>query len=568
MKQTYCLVLLFMISYSMLHSQMLFENQAADLGVEISTGDTFLGNGVSFFDFDNDGWDDITLTSSENHPIRFFKNSNGSFSEQDFGLSAINYQTKSVTWVDFDNDGDNDLFITSDTQGNKLLENQGGMVFLDITINTGMITSNMFTYGASWGDINNDGYLDVFLNNRTASITNKLYKNNGDGTFADITVQAGIDQNAVFSFCSAFLDINNDGYQDLYVSNDKLNYENKLYKNNGDETFSDISVLSGTNISVDAMSVTVGDYNKDGYFDIYVTNNPSGNFLFRNNGDETFQNVAMATGTAFNSIGWGASFFEADNDMDVDLYVSGQLDGSTTGLLSAAFYENNSNAYYTLNNNCFPGDNGASFSNAVGDIDNNGLLDLIVSNNANEDLFLWKNITVNSFNWIKLKLIGIQSNRNAIGARIEIATNGYKQYRYTICGEGYLAQMTDKVHFGLGNNDLVDYIKINWPSGIEETYFNVQVNQALTLTEGNALGINEYQINDIIFNNPVNDILHIETSITINTIEVLNIHGQRILTIGNQDIAQDINMSHLQSGVYFVRMSINDQIKVLKIIKA
>ncbi|MCK8481121.1 FG-GAP-like repeat-containing protein [Psychroserpens algicola] len=562
----YC-ILLIICAANFLNAQTLFENQATNLGLNTSTGDTFLGNGLSFFDFDNDGWDDITLTSSENNPLRFFKNNNGSFVEQDFGLSSIDYQTKSVTWVDFDNDGDNDLFVTSDAQGNKMFENLGNMVFQDISVNTGMITTNMFTYGASWGDINNDGFLDVFLSNRTSDITNKLYKNNGDGTFTDITSQSGIDQNPVFSFCSAFVDINNDGYQDLYVSNDKLSYENKLYRNNGDGTFTDISASSGTNISVDAMSVTVGDYNRDGYFDIYVTNNPTGNYLFRNNGDETFQDVAMATGTSFNSIGWGASFFEADNDMDVDLYVSGQLDGSSSGLLSAAFYENNNNTNYVLNNNCFPNDNGASYSNAIGDIDNDGLLDIVVSNNANENVFLWRNVSSNSNNWIKLKLIGVQSNANAIGARIEISTDGYKQYAYTICGEGYLAQMTDRTHFGLGNHSIIDYIKIYWPNGLEETYTDVQVNQTLILTEGDTLSVNTYEENNITFNNPVAQNLYIETTKFIQDISLYTIQGQLLSKVTTQNKFQTIDMANFKSGIYLLNITFENQSSTFKVVK-
>ncbi|OUS00712.1 hypothetical protein A9Q86_08095 [Flavobacteriales bacterium 33_180_T64] len=548
------------------YSQILFENKATNLGVNVTIGDTSLGNGVSFYDFDNDGWDDITLTSSGTNNIRFFKNLMGTFVEQDFNLSYLNYQTRSVTWIDFDNDGDNDLFVTSDTNGNKLLENLGGMIFQDITFGTGMITSNMFTYGASWGDFNNDGFLDVFLNNRTSDITNKLYKNNGDGSFTDVTLQSGIDETPAFSFCSAFLDINNDGYQDLYVSNDKLDYENKLYKNNGDGTFTDISVSSGTNIAIDAMSVTVGDYNDDGFFDIYVTNNPTGNFLFRNNGDETFQNVAVASGTTFNSIGWGATFLDADNDMDIDLYVSGQFDGSVSGLLSAAFYENNNGNTFMLNTSSFLNDNRESYSNAVGDIDNDGLLDLVVANNNDEAIFLWQNTTVNTSNWIKLKLVGVQSNKNAIGARIEISVNGQKQYRYTLCGEGYLAQNSGNEHFGLGNNSTIDYIKINWPSGLEETHYNISINQILTVTEGVALSANAYEIiSNTIYPNPVHNILNVRTNNPITQIQLINLFGKVIEV--KKEFTNQLDVSFLSSGCYIIVITTKNAVSKHKFFK-
>ncbi|MEH6536260.1 MAG: FG-GAP-like repeat-containing protein [Psychroserpens sp.] len=567
MKYNYFLLLYFLFLGNCMHSQIAFEDQSITLGVDVTVGDTFLGNGVSFYDFDNDGWDDLTITSSNNDAVRFFKNINGTFVEQYFVGLIFNYETKSVTWIDYDNDGDNDLFVTSVVLGNKLLENLGNMTFQDITSSSGISQSNLYTYGASWGDYDNNGYLDVFLSNRTSIVSNKLYKNNGDGTFTDVTLQAGIDLNPSFSFCSAFLDINNDGYQDIYVSNDKLSFENKLYKNNGDGTFADISGSSGTNILIDAMSVTVGDYNSDGFFDIYVTNNPEGNFLLRNNGDETFTNVAGSAGTTFNSIGWGASFFDADNDMDLDLYVSGQLDGSVPSLLSAAFYESNNGNNFTVNNSYFPGDNRSSHSNAIGDINNDGLIDVVVINN-DDLIFLWKNVSPNPLNWIKLKLLGTESNKNAVGAKIEISINNEKQYRYTFCGQGYLAQYGSKVHFGVGTNTVIDYIKINWPSGIEETYFNVPANQTMNIIEGDGtLNIGDISSNkSYIYPNPVGDILRINSDRTINRIKVINTLGQDVLVV-NLIENSCLDVSSLHAGHYIILLESDRGISNHKLIK-
>ncbi len=553
MLNRYLFLLCFFFSLTAHYSQTAFEDQAVALGAIVTSGHTFLGNGISFFDFDNDGWDDLTITTSGNDNVRFFKNDNGIFTEQIFSGLSFNYETKSVTWVDFDNDADQDLFVTSATNGNKLLENIGDMTFQDITATSGMLMSNMFTYGASWGDYNNDGFLDVFLSNRTNSVSNKLYENNGDGTFIDVTIQAGINVNPLYSFCSAFLDINNDGFQDIYVSNDKLSDRNKLYKNNGDGTFSDISESSGTNILIDAMTVTVGDYNSDGFFDIYVTNNPTGNVLLKNNGDETFTNVAGFTGTRFNSIGWGASFFDTDNDKDLDLYVSGQLDGSDPGLKSAAYYENIGGTSFIIKNSCFPGDTRSSYSNAVGDINNDGLIDLAVTNNDYENIFLWKNVSVNTSNWIKLKLVGTESNRNAIGTKVEISVNGVKQYRYTFCGEGYLAQSSSNVHFGIGTNTVIDYIKINWLSGIEDIYYDVPVNQILTLIEDDeTLHLNHVSSQEsFIFPNPVANDLQIKSTKTITDVVIINMLGQIVLM---KPLFKDnsIDVSTLHSGQYIL----------------
>lgn len=550
-------------------SQIIFEDQATSLGIGISIGDTHFGNGVSFCDFDNDGWDDITLATDDNHEVRFFKNDNGTFVEQDFNLQYLNFTSKSVTWVDFDNDGDNDLFVASNNSGNRLLENTGNMTFQDITSTSGMITTNMLTNGASWGDFNNDAYLDVFLSSRSQTIPNKLYKNNGDGTFSDVSLISGIDPVPEISFCSAFLDINNDGFQDIYVANEKSDSRNKLYKNNGDGTFDDIGVSSGADIMIDAMTVTVDDYNSDGYFDIYVTNGPNGNYLLRNNGDETFTNVAALTGTMFNAISWGAVFFDSDNNKDIDLYVSSSSLGEG-GYLSAGFYKNIGNNFFELNNSSFPNDVRRSYSNAIGDINNDGLIDLVVTNVEEENIFLWKNQTVNDFNWIKLKLNGVQSNRDAVGTRIEISSNGEIQYRYTHCGEGYLSQNSRLEHFGLGENDTIDYVKLTWLSGLEEIYYNVPVNQTSILTEGNGnlLSASSITKNEIqIYPNPVKSVLTLKSPSVINNIQVFNVLGQHIFSFDTQDTNQTINMSNLQAGVYAVKVIGINQTKTIRVLK-
>ena len=188
-----------------IYSQVLFSDRATILGVGVNLGNTYLGNGVTVFDFNKDGWDDITLASGENDRVRFFRNVFGSFVEVEL-LEMPAYQTKQVNWVDFDNDGDYDLFITSDTAGNRLYENLGNLNFTNITESAGLPTQNLFTYGASWGDYNNDGFLDVFICNRdefNLATPNFLFKNNGDGTFTDVSSAAGIKTTSDMSFCAA-----------------------------------------------------------------------------------------------------------------------------------------------------------------------------------------------------------------------------------------------------------------------------------------------------------------------------------------------------------------------------
>lgn len=563
------LAVLFAICFiSISHSQIKFTDQAEVLGVGIPVGTTFLGNGVSFYDFDNDGWDDLTFSTSDSSPVRFFRNNNGSFVEIFLNITLPNYQTKSVTWVDFDNDGDNDLFITSDAGSNKLLENIGNMTFQDITSTSGLPIVNLYTYGASWGDYDNDGFLDVFLSNRTFFVSNKLYKNNGDGTFSDVTFFAGIDITPLWSFCSAFIDINNDGYQDIYVANDKYDFLNKMYKNNGDGTFTDISDVSGTAIGIDAMSVTVDDYNSDGFFDIYVTNGPGGNYLLRNNGDETFTNVAGPTGTTFNSAGWGAVFYDADNNKDLDLYVSAEFDGFFGGYLSAAFYENGGIGNFTIDPLAFPNDNRESFSNAIGDIDNDGLVDMVVTNNDDANIFLWRNGTTPYGNWLKVSLEGTISNRDAVGSRIEISINGQKQFRYTLSGEGYLSQNSGIEHFGVANATIIDYLKITWPSGTITQFNNVPVNQQYNITEGDdTLGVSDFSTTEaVIYPNPTEDKLYVQSIRTIDEIRIVNLLGQTVL-LSKHLIDNAIDLSDLSTGHYIVLLKSEGYITEHKLIK-
>jgi len=312
MYKKHSFLLIFIFTYVVSFSQISFQNRAVELGIDFICGTTSDGTGITFFDFDNDGWDDITLATADGKDLEFFKNNNGVFSSISLNIPSLNYQTKQVNWVDFDNDGDKDLFVTSKTSGNKLFENTGNLNFVDITLTSGFPTENMFTYGASWGDYNNDGFLDVFISNRDEVLfetPNFLYKNNGDGTFTDVSNIVGLHTDSHSSFCSAFFDFNNDGWQDIFVANDRNIFENYLYKNNGDGTFTDIGMSSGVGFLMDAMSATICDFNHDGWQDIYITNTFVGNKFMKNNGDETFTDIAESSGTIFEAIAWGAVFW-------------------------------------------------------------------------------------------------------------------------------------------------------------------------------------------------------------------------------------------------------------------
>jgi len=574
MKIRFTSLLLIIINISF--AQLAFQESAASYGVDVSFGSSSdleeAGGGVSFCDFDQDGWDDITYSTIDGEEVYFYKNNNGtSFSLVDLGINDT-YRTKQVLWIDYDSDGDKDFFATSISGFNKFYRNDGNMSFTDITNTCGLFTDNKYTWGASFGDIDNDGDLDVLICHRdviTFNQYNYLYRNDS-GTFTDITVSAGLNLSNQLSLTTSFFDYDNDGYQDIYIANDKYTKINRLYKNDGDGTFTDVSITSGAGIAIDAMSTTIGDYNNDGWFDIYVTNTTAGNYFLKNNGNGTFTNVASDTGTEFFSIAWGAVFLDADNDTDLDLYVSGMLDGSNPARLPSAFYENQGDNTYLIPSGIgFANDVDISFSNAIGDIDNDGLPDIIVMNDTDNN-YLWKNTTSNSNNWIKINLEGVTSNKDGIGSKIEINAGGLSQYRYTLNGEGYNGQNSNSEFVGLGSATTIDYIKVTWLSGTEDIYTNITPNQTLNLIEGQSLSVNEFsEVKFNIFPNPVKSKLQIKLNNSFNTetkhIELFSSLGNSVLLKSFKGLNTEINVNNLSSGVYFLKCSLGNQLITKKV---
>jgi len=205
-------------------SQIEFRNDEPSLFDQQTVyGTSILGPSISFFDFDNDGWDDVTVPASATRDFRFFKNVAGTFEELNLGISSNTIQARHAIWIDVDNDGDNDFFATSDLGHLWLYRNEGGNSFTDITDTSGLPAADLPYWGSSWGDYNNDGFLDVFISIRDADQVegNLLYQGNGDGTFINTTAVSGIDPAGYITFCSSFFDYDNDGDQDIYTANDK-----------------------------------------------------------------------------------------------------------------------------------------------------------------------------------------------------------------------------------------------------------------------------------------------------------------------------------------------------------
>ena len=568
------LFLVFLFFISNVSAQISFEDVANDIGTAYSYGTSTWGGGVSFADFDNDGWDDLTFATEEGTEIYFLKNNDGIFNSVSLNGISNTFKTKQVIWIDYDNDGDQDFFVTGFEGVNKFYKNEGDMNFTDISSTIGFFQTDLFTYGVSFADMDNDGDLDAFISNRDGEADdqrNYLYRND-EGTYIDITESAGLSMSSHLSFCSIIFDYNKDGFQDIYISNDKPDNLNILNKNNGDGTFDDVSEYSGAGIGINAMTTTIGDYNNDGWFDIYITNTPEGNELLRNNGDGTFTNVAEATATTFNSVGWGAVFLDADSDGLLDLYVSSDFDGSVGSFLSAAFYHQQNNETFSIPQNIgFQDDTRKSYTNAIGDIDNDGKPDIVVGNDI-EPNFLWANKTVNENNWLKVKLEGVISNRDGIGNTIEINIDGQSQYRYTLAGEGYLSQNSFYEFFGMGNATEVDYVKVTWTAtGETEIITNIAANQAIIIKEGNGILSTENNLKDTAFSiypNPSSNgifklsVLNQEKV----SIQVFDISGRLITEKNNLRDNDQINLSQYQKGIYIARLSSETKNKTLKLV--
>ncbi len=469
-------------------SQVFFEESLTELvNEEVIYGSipSFHGPGISFMDFDNDGWDDITIPASADQDFQFLRNTGGQFEIIELPISSEGIYTRQVLWVDFDNDGDNDFFATSEQGRCWFYRNDGGNNFTDILASSGIATQVSQYWGVSWGDYDNDGDLDVFLSVRDPERINYnlLYRNESDGTFTDVTLSAGLASIGYLTQSAAFIDYDRDGFQDLFLANDKDELPNILYRNRGNGTFQDVSTASGMDLFMDAMSTTVEDYNNDGWLDIYVTNiyppalsgSVLGNAFLLNNGDGTFSNIAQNNGTRYDGYGWGAVFLDSENDGDLDLFVSSQLDGSD-GRPPSAYYENNGNGNYTIPSNTgFLNNTRTSHGNAIGDIQNDGLPDIAVVNIENQPIDLWVNQTVTQNNWLKIKLQGTQSNRMGIGSYIEIGLGEQVYYRYTMCGEGFISQNSLSEFFGIGAATEVDYVEVTWLSGLKDRFENVSV---------------------------------------------------------------------------------------------
>jgi hypothetical protein len=469
-----------------------FTEVSLSQGIVFSYAGGEYGGGVSFVDFNKDGWDDLSFCQNGTS-APFYTNNQGDFGNAEFFFSNFG-ELKQILWVDYDNDNDLDIFATRMWDVSSLYENDGNMNFTDVTIESGIYSSEEFmTFGASFGDYDRDGDLDLYLTNYNGpgfnypTITNYLYQNNGDGTFSDVTAFAGVSNGSCYSFNGLWLDYNKDFWPDLLVINDRTSCDNYLYHNNGDGTFTDVSIQSGIgNNFIFSMNNVGDDYDNDGDLDVYVTNNPSGNLLYKNNGNGTFTESATQAGVKVFDHTWAAHFFDYDNDSHQDLHVSCSPFWGNPG--QNKFFKNNGDGTFTnhIAQAGFTGDVGFSHSSAIGDINNDGHFDIVIVKDSPTLSRLYQGPTTSN-HWLKVKPEGIVSNKDGVGTWIECYVADKQYVRYTYCGEGYMSQNSQSEIFGLGEYAMIDSLVARWTSGIVDTWYNVQADQYLTLVEGSSL---------------------------------------------------------------------------------
>ena len=472
--------------------------------------------GAAWFDYNNDGWIDLFLANGKTQPNALFENDgNGGFVNVASVAGVENgLGNAGVIAGDIDNDGWQDLFLTGDGNGFvqspvKLYRNVNG-TFEDITDSSGIV--GPLTHGSAvFADINNDGYLDLFIEGIGSLATNtqhanKLFLNNGDLTFTDISVSSGVDTS--LGACAAFFSFyDDDPFIDLFVADcNNVNFAPtpiELFKNLDGVTFNNVGPAAGLSPGGFWMGVGPADYDNDGDIDIFVTNlgtTPPGIFkhaLYRNNGNGTYTNVAAVANAAAYEFGWGCTFTDFDNDGYADIFFAGSLPGAGFGIIGPGLGNpgtmlfNNGSGGFIDHTSSMPLDLSSHFTSGVaqGDYDNDGFADVVVAltayGNTSGQPVLYHNLG-NDQNWVKLKLEGTTSNRDAVGARVDVAAGALSQTKEVYAGTSFLSMDSQWLTFGIGEAEATDSVTVRWPNGVSETFDNVQAGQTVTLVEGQS----------------------------------------------------------------------------------
>ncbi|MFK7739945.1 MAG: CRTAC1 family protein [Planctomycetota bacterium] len=458
------------------------------------------GTGVCVEDFDGDGDMDVVVPQGPGQPILYFRNE-GAMQFVDATATAglgNGLQVRCLNAADIDNDGDRDLYVGNDDSPAQLFVNNGAGSFTDEALARG-ISHDDANYAAAFGDYNRDGWLDLYIGQRTNAQTgqnepNILLRNDG-GVFTDVTLISGVYQTQP-TLCASFMDYNEDGWPDLIVANDKgLSYgPNQLLRNNGDGTFVDVSVATGTNIAIDGMSIDYLDVFNDGGVDFYCTDLPT-EHLFQQWDPQagSYINATAQYGLQGGGIGWSSNWLDYDNDGWQDLHV---VQWGTPNLMfknpaqpaSANAPWSDQAAALGIN---FPW---IQHCAAIADFDDDGRIDLLERFHAGppqaqapDGIGIYQNQVTGGGNWIKFRTRGTVSNRDGIGARFVVQSGSLVQRQQRRNGTGFLTGSDPRLHFGLGAASSVDRVDIYWPSGQIQHLTNIAANQIVDVVEPSML---------------------------------------------------------------------------------
>jgi hypothetical protein len=508
------------------------------------------GSGVALLDYDNDGWLDIYLLNGSTaaamkgkeappRAMLFHNNHDGTFTDVTDKAGVANERWGfGVAVADYDNDGWPDIYVANYGK-NRLYHNNRDGTFTDVAEKAGVALGGWST-GPTWGDFDHDGLLDLFVPGyvkhdldrpviagkngipegacqyRGVNVfcgpvgfpgeSDHLFHNNGDGTFTDVSVKAGVaDHEGRYGFASAFVDLDDDGWLDLVVANDST--PNYLYRNRHDGTFEDVSYFSGFAVNDEgraqaSMGIGVGDYNRDGKLDLFVTTfSDDYKTLYRNDGGANFTDVSFRAGLGTPTIpflAWGCGFLDFDNDGLLDIFIANghvypvadRAEWGTTWAERPQLFRNLDGAKFQE----VPSATGSGLAvvipargAAFGDLFNDGHIDVVL-NNLDAPPTLLRNVVKSENHWLALKLVGgPRSPRDAIGAKVFLTRGGIRQRADVFSGGSYASSSDPRVHFGLGADAKVDKLEIQWPSGVREEISVPGIDRILTVVEAKGI---------------------------------------------------------------------------------
>jgi hypothetical protein len=495
------------------------------------------GPGICVADYNDDGYEDFYIVNGRDRYHRgistrnalFHNNGDGTFSDVTTKAAVPgNAYGIGCVWGDYDNDGFPDLYVVQ-YGANVLYHNNGDGTFADVTEKSGVAASEygtVFHGAATFFDYDRDGRLDLYAggyanfvpdSRRSCSIGGEvvsscppvvyggspdvLYHNNGNGTFTDLTKTAKVFNPKGLNLAAQAGDYDNDGWPDLFVANDGI--EAYLYHNNHDGTFSEVGVEAGIAFSssgdrMAAMNISLGDYDNDGYLDLYISdcqNRPD--HLWHNNGHGYFDEVSSEAGIAgiTNKLSFGGGFFDYDNDGWLDLFVAnGHVMPEVEQISDAIHYKQKPLLFHNDHNGHFldvSASSGEAFEKAYAgrgvafaDFNNDGNLDMVVANVDDRPVLL-RNEGKTGNHFLNFKLVGTRSNRDALGARIKLRAGGLSQIREVMGGGSFMSQSDLRAHFGLGKAAQADLVDVSWPSGLHQTFRNVAADKFYMIEETN-----------------------------------------------------------------------------------